>query len=127
MCASNQLLPTPLLSMFCRSAMFNILIIVAMSAILAGKVSQSIYVLQLSAAFNIYCFQCPQTLYLDWRPLARDAFVYGLSLVLFIGFSWDGKLEWYEATILLVIYIAYILLMKVSYSIFQLLDELTCK
>jgi Ca2+/Na+ antiporter len=49
------------------SAMFNILIIVAMSAVLAGK-----------------------TLYLDWKPLCRDAFAYSISIVLLVGFSCMG-------------------------------------
>ena len=47
--------------------------------------------------------------------------------MLFIGFAWDGQLEWYEATVLLVIYICYILLMKVSGTVMGLLELLTCR
>ena len=83
--------------------MFNILIIIAMSAVLSGQV-----------------------LNLDWRPLARDSFVYGLSIVVFIGFSWDGKLEWYEALILLLIYVFYIGIMKFNSHLLRLLAKIEC-
>ena len=68
-----------------------------------------------------------QTLYLDWKPLCRDVFVYGISIILLIGFSWDGYLEWYEVTILLFMYISYILLMKANVFIMSLLEQLTCR
>ena len=32
-----------------------------------------------------------QVLLLDWRPLTRDAFFYGISIVMFSAFAWDGK------------------------------------
>lgn len=115
--------------------MFNILIIVALSAILAGKVSEQLNNTDTPSHPPLTpphttlptLTTHSQTLYLDWRPLCRDAFVYGSSIVLFIGFSWDGQLEWYEVTILLVIYICYILLMKISSSIMGLLELLTCR
>lgn len=87
----------------CRSAMFNILIIIALSALLSGQV-----------------------LNLDWRPLARDSVVYGISIIVFIGFAWDGKLEWYEALILLLIYVAYIIIMKFNSHLLKLLSKIEC-
>lgn len=83
--------------------MFNILIIIALSAVLSGQV-----------------------LNLDWRPLARDSLIYGLSIVIFIGFAWDGKLEWYEALILLLIYFMYIAIMKFNSQLLQLLARIEC-
>lgn len=83
--------------------MFNILIIIALSAVLSGQV-----------------------LSLDWRPLARDSLVYGLSIVIFIAFAWDGKLEWYEALILLLIYVMYIAIMKFNPQLLQLLARIEC-
>lgn len=83
--------------------MFNILIIIALSAVLSGQV-----------------------LSLDWRPLARDSLVYGLSIVIFIAFAWDGKLEWYEALILLLIYVMYIAIMKFNPRLLQLLARIEC-
>lgn len=71
------------------SAVFNLLVIIALTAALAGKVLQ-----------------------LDWRPLMRDSFCYALSLGVFSWFAWDGKFEFYESIILLVLYILYIVLMK---------------
>ena len=84
--------------------MFNILIIIALSAVLSGQI-----------------------LNLDWRPLTRDSVVYGLSIMLFIGFAWDGQLEWYEALILLLLYIAYIVIMKFNHHLLKLLAKIECK
>ncbi|KAI0223167.1 Sodium/potassium/calcium exchanger 3 [Lamellibrachia satsuma] len=70
------------------SAVFNLLIIIALTAALAGQV-----------------------LHLDWRPLMRDSFFYALSIGCFIGFAWDGVFQHYESVTLLVLYAAYIVLM----------------
>ena len=52
--------------------------------------------------------------------------MYGLSIVVFIGFSWDGKLEWYEALILLLLYVFYIVLMKFNAHLMKLLLKIEC-
>ena len=52
--------------------------------------------------------------------------MYGLSIVVFIGFSWDGKLEWYEALILLLLYVFYIVLMKFNTHLMKLLLKIEC-
>lgn len=67
-----------------------------------------------------------QTLNLDWRPLFRDSFVYGLSIAVFIGFAWDGKFEWWEALIILLIYVAYIVIMKFNKHLMKLLAKIEC-
>ena len=56
----------------------------------------------------------------------RDVTVYGISIALFIGFAWDGKLEWYEALTLLVMYILYIVLMKFNPYLMKLLTKVEC-
>lgn len=83
--------------------MFNILIIIALSAVLSGQV-----------------------LSLDWRPLARDSLVYGLSIAVFIGFAWDGEFQWYEALVLLLLYVAYIVIMKFNPYLMKLLARIEC-
>ena len=65
-------------------------------------------------------------LHLDWRPLTRDAVVYCISVSLFIGFSWDGMFTWYESLILLMIYFAYIGIMKVNPHLMKLLACVEC-
>ena len=67
-----------------------------------------------------------QVLHLDWRPLARDVVVYCISIALFIGFSWDGVFHWYEALIMLILYIAYILIMKVNPYLMKFLALVEC-
>ena len=84
--------------------MFNILIIIALSAMLSGQV-----------------------LNLDWRPLARDSLVYGLSITVFIAFAWDGKFQWYEALILLFLYVGYIVIMKFNSHLLRLLTKIECQ
>lgn len=71
------------------SAAFNILVIISLSGLLAGSI-----------------------LTIDWRPLARDGTFYTLSLVLLVLFCWDGKLQWYEAVLLLASYAVYLVAMK---------------
>lgn len=70
------------------SAVFNLLIIIALTSALAGQI-----------------------LHLDWRPLLRDSFFYALSIGCFIAFAWDGLFQHYESVSLLVLYGSYIVLM----------------
>ena len=34
--------------------------------------------------------------------------------LVFVGFSWDGYIEWYEALVLLLLYVLYVGLMKIN-------------
>eukprot|EP00177_Eucheuma_denticulatum_P004788 GFKZ01008698.1.p1 GENE.GFKZ01008698.1~~GFKZ01008698.1.p1 ORF type:complete len:598 (+),score=63.76 GFKZ01008698.1:594-2387(+) len=73
------------------SAVFNILVIIGLSAALAGAV-----------------------LHLDWRPLARDSFFYVVSIILllvFVLWSTPGRIDWWEGLILVVTYILYVMFM----------------
>ena len=63
---------------------------------------------------------------LDWRPLLRDATVYCISVILLIVFSWDAKFHWYEALVLLVMYILYIVIMKFNSHLLKLLAKVEC-
>jgi len=71
------------------SAVFNLLVIIALTTLLARKV-----------------------LDIDWRPLVRDSVFYSFSIIAFIVLSWDGKFLWWESLILLILYFLYILTMK---------------
>ena len=86
------------------SAMFNILVIVAMSAAAAK-----------------------QTLVIDWRPLVRDCAFYGLSLVLMtvMVLTGDGVVEWWEGVIMVVGYLGYVLFMTIPGRVFDWCDR-TC-
>lgn len=86
------------------SAMFNILVIVAMSAAAAK-----------------------QTLVIDWRPLVRDCAFYGLSLVLMtvMVLTGDGVVEWWEGVIMVVGYLGYVLFMTINGRVFDWCDR-TC-
>ncbi|CDF36158.1 unnamed protein product [Chondrus crispus] len=73
------------------SAVFNVLVIIGLSAALAGSV-----------------------LSLDWRPLARDSAFYMMSIVLLLTFvlgSSRGEIKWYEGLILVFGYVLYVLFM----------------
>ncbi|CAB4027349.1 sodium potassium calcium exchanger 4-like isoform X3, partial [Paramuricea clavata] len=81
------------------SAVFNLLVIIALTAALTT-----------------------QTLQLDWRPLFRDSVCYALSIAAFIVFAWDAKFELYESVILLSLYFMYILLMKYNSNLMDYLE-----
>ena len=83
------------------SAIFNILVIIGLSAVLAG-----------------------QALALDWHPLARDSFFYVLSIVLMIAVVYDGVVRWYEGLILFLAYCAYVGFMVFNQRFFDAVDRL---
>eukprot|EP00753_Platysulcus_tardus_P014162 PLAT4154.1.p1 GENE.PLAT4154.1~~PLAT4154.1.p1 ORF type:complete len:810 (+),score=328.82 PLAT4154.1:84-2513(+) len=71
------------------SAVFNVLFVIGLCAIFAGSVLE-----------------------LTWWPLARDCSFYAISLGVLVGCVEDSKVEWYEALLLLLLYFAYVFLMK---------------
>ena len=70
------------------SAMFNILVIVALSAAVAGKAGSSLSI--------------------DYRPVTRDVCFYLYSIVILAIFFDDGKIVLYESLIMWMSYLAYI-------------------
>ena len=75
------------------SAVFNILIIISLSALFSGQ---------------------KLAMQLDWKPLTRDCIFYAFSIIMFITFSWDGQFTIYEAILMLLLYVSYIALMFVN-------------
>lgn len=82
------------------SAIFNILVIIAVTGMLAG-----------------------QSLELDWKPLARDTLWYSLSIALLILFTRDEIVEWWESVLFIVGYMGYIVQMVYNQKIFDWLDS----
>lgn len=74
------------------SAMFNILVIVALSAAVAGTGGGSIHI--------------------DWRPVCRDVVFYAFSIGLLGLVFLDAGAEWWEGLIMLLCYGLYIIFMK---------------
>eukprot|EP01052_Picozoa_sp_SAG31_P024892 SAG31_NODE_2148_length_6333_cov_16.166667_6_plen_434_part_00 len=81
------------------SAIFNILIIIGATALLAGNVLQ-----------------------LQYKPLVRDSCFYAASIGLMMLFIIDGMVFWWEALLLILGYVSYIIFMK--YNV-RLLGELS--
>ena len=81
------------------SAMFNLLVIVALSAVAAGAAIKA------SKAAGV---DTPDALQIDWRPLARDGSYYLTSIIVLCLCLFDGKVQWYEALIMVLIYALYI-------------------
>eukprot|EP01029_Cantina_marsupialis_P008219 TRINITY_DN1954_c0_g1_i1.p1 TRINITY_DN1954_c0_g1~~TRINITY_DN1954_c0_g1_i1.p1 ORF type:complete len:687 (-),score=205.01 TRINITY_DN1954_c0_g1_i1:368-2371(-) len=86
------------------SAIFNILIIIAITAMLAG-----------------------QALQLDWRPLIRDATWYAIAILVLTVAVNDEKVTPYEAAFLLLLYAGYILTMKYNNSLMRWMDKFNKK
>lgn len=74
------------------SAVFNILFVIGMCAIFSKEL-----------------------LHLTWWPLFRDVSWYSLSLLLLIYFFQDENIYWWEALILFMCYICYVLFMKFNH------------
>ena len=75
------------------SAVFNILVIIAMSAFFGSAGGKG-------------------PLQVDWRCIVRDSIHYGVSIVVLIIFLWDGRVTWWESLILILLYFLYLLNMK---------------
>ncbi|KAG7201478.1 hypothetical protein KM043_004238 [Ampulex compressa] len=67
-----------------------------------------------SAVFNILAVPAccgifaNQVLHLEWWPVTRDSLAYAFTVVLLILTLRDGRVEWYEALILVASYVLYI-------------------
>ena len=58
-----------------------------------------------------------QVLNLDWYPLSRDSIYYSFSLLVMVCFVWDQKVELYEAILLFLLYLGYIVVMCVCFAL----------
>lgn len=88
------------------SAMFNILVIIACTGILAAD-----------------------TLIIDWKPLIRDCFFYCCSIGLLLYFLTNGGAEergrvtWEEGLVMFLFYFLYVLFMKYNQFFMALMDK----
>lgn len=82
------------------SAMFNILVIVAMAAASTSE-----------------------TLSIDWRPVSRDCGFYAVSILTLILFFQDGKIYWWEGLIMVLVYFLYITFMVFNARIFKMCEK----
>lgn len=86
------------------SAVFNILFVIGMCALFSKTV-----------------------LHLTWWPLFRDCTFYSISLITLIVFFTDEKIEWFEAALLLSIYVSYVGFMKINPVAERLVKKLLYK
>lgn len=82
------------------SAMFNILIIVGISAIFA----------------TVGSAEHKTKLAIDWRPVVRDVSFYTLSIFLIVAAFWDSRVMWYEGLVLVLCYVVYIIVMVFNHK-----------
>ncbi|OXA58755.1 Sodium/potassium/calcium exchanger 3 [Folsomia candida] len=86
-----------------------------------------------SAVFNILaiagiCGMAAQTaLPLEWYPLTRDCFFYSISVILLIVALTNRKVFWYEALVLVVVYVIYIFVMYKNTALKKKAEELVDK
>ncbi|XP_046422704.1 sodium/potassium/calcium exchanger 4-like [Neodiprion fabricii] len=48
---------------------------------------------------------------MEWWPLSRDCIIYSLSIALLATMMWDGIITWREATLLMVLYFVYFIIL----------------
>jgi len=82
------------------SAVFNILAVPACCALFANEVKY--------ARLNSQRFLFAIVFY-HWWAISRDTLAYAFTVLLLIMTLWDGRVEWYEALILVACYVLYIL------------------
>ncbi|XP_050307218.1 sodium/potassium/calcium exchanger 3-like [Anthonomus grandis grandis] len=86
-----------------------------------------------SAVFNILAvpaccgFFANMVLDLEWYPLTRDSVVYGMSVILLIVFLQDGKIFYYEALCLVLLYTIYVLVMVFNDSLRSCFHKIVTK
>ena len=51
---------------------------------------------------------------MDWYPITRDAFTYGVTVVILIVVLIDERVFWYESMIMVLCYLLYIALMVIN-------------
>ncbi|XP_060943411.1 sodium/potassium/calcium exchanger 3-like [Limanda limanda] len=82
-----------------------------------------------SAVFNILCIigVCgiftAKTIHLSRWPLLRDSAYYTLSISALIVFIYDEKVVWWEALTLFLMYLVYILIMKMNSHVVHFLER----
>lgn len=76
------------------SAVFNILFVIGMCALVSKTVLE-----------------------LTWWPLFRDVTFYSIDLVVLIVFFQDEEIQWWEALILFLLYLAYVIFMKFNSNV----------
>ena len=76
------------------SAVFNVLFVIGMCAVFSKEI-----------------------LKLTWWPLFRDCMFYSIALIVLIVFFSNGKIEWWEALILIITYFLYVTFMKYNHKI----------
>lgn len=76
-----------------------------------------------SAVFNIFgviavCgLFSGRTIPIDWYPISRDCFIYGVTVIVLIIVVGDGVVYWYESLAMIIGYLIYILLMYFNSNI----------
>lgn len=71
------------------SAVFNILVIIGLCALF-----------------------CNEAIQLSWWPLVRDSSYYLMAILTLIVVMYDEVVYWYEAMIMIILYLGYIIIMK---------------
>ncbi|XP_013145025.1 PREDICTED: sodium/potassium/calcium exchanger 4-like [Papilio polytes] len=61
---------------------------------------------------------------IDRRPVTRDVIIYMFNVVALVIIVWDGRIEWYEALVLGILYVTYFVVMFNSVRIFALYDSI---
>ncbi|XP_068618467.1 sodium/potassium/calcium exchanger 5-like isoform X2 [Battus philenor] len=61
---------------------------------------------------------------IERRPVTRDVLIYMCNVIALVIIVWDGRIEWYEALVLLILYVIYFIVMFNSTRAFAFYDAL---
>ena len=119
------------------SAVFNVLFVIGCVlsccvCVCAGCVGPHMHTLLtliqplVCAKLRLCALFAKQVLELTWWPLARDCTYYTFGLLVLIACVQDNEVHWYEAAVLLLCYIGYVVLMKYNVKVKHWLESKPC-
>ncbi|XP_043286941.1 sodium/potassium/calcium exchanger 4-like [Venturia canescens] len=72
-------------------------------------------------------FSAKKAIELEWAVVSRDCIIYVISVILLVVVMWDGFITWYEATILMIMFVAYLTLLFLNDSLLRCVHRLKGK
>lgn len=76
-----------------------------LGAIIGGMLFNTLAVAAAASLFT------KKPIQIDWWPITRDSILFSINISILVAMSWDGVIMWWEATILVVLYVGYWVLM----------------
>lgn len=91
---------------------------VGFGTIVGSAVFNVLFVIGMCAVFS------KELLKLTWWPLFRDCMFYSVALIILIAFFSNGRIEWWESLVMIMVYLLYVTFMKFNHRIEKLVKSM---